>query len=77
MWVALLSLHRERRTLLIVSIALAIVGPTYESALMATGAFRYDVTPLVMRAPVWLPALYLIAGVMATSVVRSIAQAER
>jgi hypothetical protein len=72
LWVALITIHPNRRAFIIMSIALAIVGPIYEGALSATGAFRYDVTPLVGRVPIWLPALYLNAGVLAASVARAL-----
>jgi len=51
---------------------LAIVGPVYESTLTATGLFHYTVTPLVLRVPAWLPALYLSAGVLAASAARAL-----
>ena len=58
--------------MLSVSVGLAVVGPLYESLLTWTGAFHYTVTPLVLRVPAWLPALYLIAGVLAASASRAI-----
>lgn len=68
LWAAMVALHRDRRAFVLMSLALAIVGPIYEGAFSSTGAFRYDVTPLVGRVPIWLPALYLNAGVLAASV---------
>ena len=52
-----------------------IVGPIYEGALSSTGTFRYDVTPLVGGVPIWLPALYLNAGVLAASAARALGRA--
>jgi hypothetical protein len=36
----------------------ALLGPAFESALSATGAFHYR-HPDLLRVPLWLPALYL------------------
>jgi hypothetical protein len=36
----------------------AVLGPAFEAALSATGAFRYA-SPDLLLVPVWLPALYL------------------
>jgi len=71
LWAAMIAFHRDRKAFVLVSLALMIVGPIYESALSSTGAFRYDVTPLVGRVPIWLPALYLNAGVLAASIARA------
>ena len=73
MWATLLAGHRDRAFLVAISIGLAILGPIYESSLTWTGAFRYTVTPLVFRVPIWLPALYLNAGVLAAATARAIA----
>lgn len=73
-WILLLAIHRDRARLALVSIGLAVVGPAYESSLTATGVFRYEVTPLVFRVPVWLPILYLIAGVMSVSAAAAMAR---
>lgn len=67
----MLLAHRDKRTLLSVSIGLGIIGPIYESLLTWTGAFRYSVTPLALRVPLWLPLLYLNAGVLAASTGRA------
>ena len=77
LWVALITVHRERQALILMSLALAIVGPIYEGVLSSTGSFRYDVTPLVGRVPIWLPALYLNAGVLAASVARALTPSPR
>ena len=73
MWVVMLLVHGPRRWVVAVSLGLAVVGPIYESLLTWTGAFHYTVTPLVLRVPVWLPALYLNAGVLAASAARALA----
>jgi hypothetical protein len=72
-WVMLLIGHRDRARIVAISIILAIVGPVYESVLTGTGAFRYTVSPLVFRVPIWLPALYLNAGVLAAATARALA----
>jgi Protein of unknown function (DUF2878) len=41
----------------------AIVGPLFESALSATGAFHYT-RPDLLLVPQWLPALYLHVSIM-------------
>lgn len=71
LWVGMLLVHRDRVQLLTVSLGLAVAGPVYESLLTWTGAFHYTVTPLVLRDPVWLPLLYLNAGILATSAARA------
>ena len=71
LWAAMIAVHRDRKAFVLVSLALMIAGPIYEGALSSTGAFRYDVTPLVGRVPIWLPALYLNAGVLAASIARA------
>ena len=71
LWVGVIAAHRERKAFVLVSLVLMIAGPIFESALSSTGAFRYDVTPLVGRVPIWLPALYLNAGVLAASIARA------
>jgi hypothetical protein len=73
-WIMLLAIHRDRARFVLVSMGLAVVGPAYESSLTATGAFRYDVTPLALRVPVWLPALYLIVGVLSVSAAAAMGQ---
>jgi len=65
-------LDGERATVVALSLVLAVAGPLYESALTWTGAFHYTVTPLIARVPVWLPALYLNAGVLAASAARAL-----
>jgi hypothetical protein len=77
LWAGMISLHRDRRAFVLMSVALAIAGPIYEGAFSSTGAFRYDVTPLVGRVPIWLPALYLNAGVLAASVARALTRRPR
>ena len=77
MWLGLISIHRDRAMLVLVSIGLAIVGPAYESIVTATHAFGYDVRPLVLRVPIWLPALYLIGGVLASSVAHALTSIDR
>jgi hypothetical protein len=77
LWAAMIAVHHDRRAFVIVSLALMIAGPIYESALSSTGAFRYDVTPLVGRVPIWLPALYLNAGVLAASIARAMTRGPR
>ena len=71
-WVGMTLAHRDRRMFIAISLALAVVGPIYESVLTGTSAFHYTVTPLVLRVPVWLPALYLVAGTLAGSTARAI-----
>jgi Protein of unknown function (DUF2878) len=71
LWLGMLLVHRDRATRLTVSLSLAVVGPVYESLLTWTGAFHYTVTPVVLRVPVWLPLLYLNAGVLAASAARA------
>jgi Protein of unknown function (DUF2878) len=41
----------------------AFAGPLFESALCATGAFRYT-RPDLLLVPIWLPALYLHVSLM-------------
>ena len=77
LWAGMVAAHRDRRAFVLTSLALAIVGPIYEGAFSSTGAFRYDVTPLVGRVPIWLPALYLNAGVLAASVARALTHVRR
>jgi hypothetical protein len=72
LWVGRLLVHRDRALLLTVSLGLAVVGPAYESLLTWTGAFHYTITPLALRVPIWLPLLYLIAGVLAASAARAV-----
>jgi len=72
-WVMLLVGHKDRARIVAISMVLAIVGPVYESALTWTGAFRYTVSPLVFRVPIWLPVLYLNAGVLAGATARALA----
>jgi hypothetical protein len=74
LWAGLLFVHRDRRAFVLMSLALAIAGPIYEGAFSSTGAFRYDVTPLVGRVPIWLPALYLNAGLLAASIAHALAR---
>ena len=71
-WAGMILVHRDRGMFVAVSLALAVVGPVYESLLTWTGAFNYTVTPLVLRVPIWLPALYLVAGSLAASTARAI-----
>ena len=77
LWAALIAVHRDRRAFITMSVSLAIVGPIYEGAFASTGAFRYDVRPLIGGVPVWLPALYLIAGMLAASIARAATRARR
>jgi len=71
-WAGMILVHRDRVTLVAISMALAVGGPVYESLLTWTGAFTYTVTPLALRVPIWLPALYLTAGSLAASTARAI-----
>ena len=52
-------------------VAVAVVGTSYEAVLTSTGAFRHR-RPDVLGVPYWLPALYLLGGLLALAVSPSV-----
>lgn len=68
-WIALLAVRGDIKEALPVCVALAVGGPVYEGTLSSTGAFAYHQADLA-GVPLWLPVLYLPAGLAAIDVAR-------
>lgn len=71
-WGARVWRSTGRARIILYSLALACVGTGYEWVLTRAGAFSYN-HPDIRGLPIWLPGLYLQAGIFALSLTESIA----
>jgi hypothetical protein len=66
--------RREPLAAWVSPLAAAVCGPAFEAGLSSTGAFHY-LQAGDLPVPLWLPALYLHAGLAARAVARALPEA--
>jgi len=70
-WVVRVWLSPGRQRVVLYSVALSLIGTGYEAALTGAGLFSYT-SPDFINVPIWLPALYLHAGILALALAGSV-----
>jgi hypothetical protein len=69
-WMVTIVVTAEGRPTILYCLLFAAIGTGYEMALVAAGVFEYA-EPEALGVQVWLPGLYLIAGLLGVTLART------
>jgi hypothetical protein len=75
-WLVTVVLTAEGRPTILYCASFATIGTAYEMALVAAGVFSYA-EPEVLGVQVWLPGLYLVAGLLGVTLARTFPAPDR